>query len=228
MYEEVKEASASSKPINLELIFPTRVLSPIYTGRKISGEVDVNDGNESIKIMLVDSHTRKPIFSGQEASLKVKIVLVRGDFCGENWTHLEFKNNIVVNLEKKKNLLLGDLYLVLKNGCGTIGEIRIKHDNKPLKNVKFRLGAMADDDCPYEIKEAITNVFEVKDRRNESKLSKSLSLNDWVWQIMNISKKGRIHARLESKKILTVKDFLHMHNSYPQVLKEVSSLFLDH
>nr|GEV62285.1 hypothetical protein [Tanacetum cinerariifolium] len=177
-YQDNK-ASASSKPVNLELIFPSRVASPVYTGRRISGEV--HGGTESIEIINI-------------------------------WTHQEFKEKIVVNWKNKKNLLLGNLSLVHKNGIGTVGEMRIKHDSKPLKNVKFRLGAMVDDDnCPFEIKEAITNHFEVKDRRNESMYLGPLSPNDWVWKLVNISKKGPIRKRLESKNVSTVRDFLNIH-----------------
>ncbi|KAI3825677.1 hypothetical protein L1987_07230 [Smallanthus sonchifolius] len=150
---EYEEASASSKPINLELIFSNRVASPVYTGRRITGEVGGDGGNESIKIKLVDGNTRQQVTYGRAASLKVKIVLIRGDFRGVAgdegiWTPLDFENNIVINFEKKKNLLLGDLSLILKDGSGTVGEVRIKHDSNPLRNVKFRLGAMVDDDFP--------------------------------------------------------------------------------
>lgn len=198
----------------------------MYTGRRISGEV--HGGTESITIMLIDSQTRQQVISGNVSSLKVKMVLIHGDFDGVTtsdsniWTHEEFKEKIVVTWKNKKNLLLGNLSLVLKNGIGTVGEMRIKHDSKPLKNVKFRLGAMVDDDnCPFEIKEATTNLFEVKDRRNESKYLGPLSPNDWVWQLVNISKKGPIRKRLESKKVSIVRDFLNMHSSNPQVLQQV-------
>nr|XP_043606996.1 calmodulin-binding protein 60 D-like isoform X2 [Erigeron canadensis] len=224
------EASASSKPINLELLFPTRVKSPVYTGRPIKGE-DGGSGAEndrSIKCMLVDSQTRQQVIDGRVAALNVKLVLIRGDFRASitpreegTWTSMEFNENIVVNWENKRNLLLGDLSLFVKDGSGTVGEIRIKHDSKPLKNTTFRLGAMVDEGCSYRIKEAISNAFEVKDQRNESKYLRPLSPNDWVWRLNNIRKHGPIHKRLEKKNIWTVRDFLDMHCSNPQALEEI-------
>ncbi|KAI7751816.1 hypothetical protein M8C21_031145, partial [Ambrosia artemisiifolia] len=224
------QASAIEEPIDLELIFLTRVASPVYTGRIITGEVGGYGRNEPINIMLIDSNTRQRVTNGWAASLEVKIVLINACFCGVNgdediWTPQEFKNNIVVNFQKKKNILLGDLSLVLKNGIGTLGEIRIKHDRNPIRNVTFRLGAMLDGDhFPYTIKEAITNPFDVKDRRNESKNIGPLLQNDKVWQLVNISKKGPIRKRLEKKQVKTVRNFLNMYDSKPQVLKEICGL----
>ncbi|KAJ0540029.1 putative CALMODULIN-BINDING PROTEIN60 [Helianthus annuus] len=223
---EQDHASAIVEPMNLELTFPTKVASPVYTGRTITGEVDCNGINKPINIMLVDSKTRQRVTNGWAASLKVKIVLINAYFCGVNgvegvWTPLEFKNNIVVNFEKKKNILLGDRSLVLKDGIGTLGEMRFKHDRNPLRNVTFRLGAMVDGDhFPYAIKEAITYPFDVKDRRNESKNLGPLLQSDKVWQLVNISKKGPIRKRLERKDVWIVRDFLDMYNSNSEVLKE--------
>ncbi|KAF5796755.1 putative CALMODULIN-BINDING PROTEIN60 [Helianthus annuus] len=227
---EFDHASAIVEPMNLELTFPTKVASPVYTGRTITGEVDCNGINKPINIMLVDSKTRQRVTNGWAASLKVKIVLINAYFCGVNgvegvWTPLEFKNNIVVNFEKKKNILLGDRSLVLKDGIGTLGEMRFKHDRNPLRNVTFRLGAMVDGDhFPYAIKEAITYPFDVKDRRNESKNLGPLLQSDKVWQLVNISKKGPIRKRLERKDVWIVRDFLDMYNSNSEVLKEICGL----
>ncbi|XP_076881710.1 calmodulin-binding protein 60 D-like [Bidens hawaiensis] len=226
---EYEEAFTNAKPMKLELTFLTKVASPVYTGRTITGEDGGNDGNRPINIMLVDSKTQQRVTNVQVASLKIKIVLIRAEFCGLNenkgiWTPQEFRNNIVINFGKKKNLLLGDFSLVLKGGSGTLGEIRIKHDRIPIRNVKFRLGAMVDGDCPYVIKEAITYPFDVKDRRNECKGTGPLLPNDMVWKMVNIAKKGPIHKRLERKNVGTVRNFLDMYNSNPQALKVICGM----
>ncbi|KAJ0571294.1 putative CALMODULIN-BINDING PROTEIN60 [Helianthus annuus] len=218
------EASASSKlPVNLKLVFSKEVASPVFTKQKITGKAIGDDGNTSIQVILVDRNTHQRITSGAEASAKVKMVLLRGD-CGGS-TSRGFEENIVVDWKKKKNILQGDMYVYLQRGCGTVGEIRIKHDKNSLKNVKFRLGAMIVD-TSYEVEEAITNPFEVKDHRNLPKCLRPLSLEDRVGKMMNISNKGtgKIRTRLESKNIRTVRDFLGMHSLNPQELQEICGI----
>lgn len=190
----------------------------MFTKENITGKPD-GDGGNSIKVILVDSSTQRMITTGQVASARVKIVLLRGNF-GHVSSSLEFKENIVVDWLKKKNILLGDLYVDLKDGCGTVGSIRIKHDRNPLSNVKFRLGAMVIN-CPFMVKEAITGPFEVKDQRNAPKSSRPLSLEDNVGQLMNISRNGVIRKRLERNNVWIVKDFLDRHSSNARELQMV-------
>ncbi|KAI3686461.1 hypothetical protein L1987_80139 [Smallanthus sonchifolius] len=125
--------------------------------------------------------------------------------------------------KRRKTFFLGHgLYLDLKQGCGVVGEIKIKHDRNAIKNVKFRLGAMVVG-CPYEVKEAVTDPFQVKDRRNKPKTLRPLSPEDNVASLSNISGKGNgtIRKRLESENIRTVKKFTHMYFSNPQKLQEI-------
>lgn len=225
------EASASSKPVNLKLIFPDEVASPVYTGTKINGKAAGGDGgNECIRVILVDGQTDLLVTTGPAASATVNIVLLPENFGGSTtrhggvWTPQDFQNNIIVNWGKKKNLLLGNLTIVLKDGIGTVGEIRIKHDGKPLKNDRFRLGAMVVG-CFLEVKEAITDPFEVKDRRNESKDSRRLLPTDKLWRLKTLGKRGPIVRCLESEGVLTVSDFVHMHESNPRALQEVTKIF---
>ncbi|KAI3504614.1 hypothetical protein L1887_26227 [Cichorium endivia] len=154
------------------------------------------------------------------ASAKVKMVLVHGNYDGTTKEEGEFERNIVVTWGKKKKLLQGHVEVYLKNGSATVGEIRIQHDKHPIRNVEFRLGAMVVD-CPFEVKQAITQPFIVKDRRNAPKTFRSLSLTDKVWQLTNISKYGKIHRRLESSNVCTVMDFLTMYNSNRRALQEI-------
>ncbi|KAI3504613.1 hypothetical protein L2E82_46521 [Cichorium intybus] len=202
--------------MNLELVFTDEVASPVFTKEIISGK---RRGNESIEVILLDTKTGQKVTTGPLASAKVKIILVRGDYGGATNEYGEFEKNIVANWRKKKNLLLGDIYVDLKHGSGTVGKIRIKHDRNSLSNVKFRLGAMVIN-CPYEVKQALTDPFEVKDRRNVPKSLRPLSLTDNVWQLKNIRRKGVIHKRLESSNVFTVRDFLNMYSSNPRALQE--------
>nr|XP_043607550.1 calmodulin-binding protein 60 D-like [Erigeron canadensis] len=209
------EASASSRPIDLKLMFSSEIASPVFTKDTIAGG---DGGNESIKVYLVDSNTLEKVTTGSIASTKVKIVLLHGD--GLITTSLEFKENIVVDHGKKKNLLLGNCYVDLENGCGTVGRIRIKHDRNPISNVTFRLGAMVVD-SRYAVKEAITKPFQVKDRRNLPKCSGPRSLEDSVGELINISKKGKIRDRLESENIFTVRNFIDMYFSDATKLQKI-------
>ncbi|KAI3674987.1 hypothetical protein L2E82_51736 [Cichorium intybus] len=65
------EASASSKPINLKLIFSDDVSSPVFTKQKITRKAG---GNESIIVRLIDAKTGQKVTTGPEAFAKVKIV----------------------------------------------------------------------------------------------------------------------------------------------------------
>ncbi|KAL4566577.1 hypothetical protein LXL04_030695 [Taraxacum kok-saghyz] len=219
--QRVYEASASSNPSNLKLIFSDdEINSPVFTKQKITGK---RGGKESIKVILLDANTQQEITTGPVASAKVKIVLLRGDYDGSTTMEDgEFEKNIIVSWGKKKNALVGDLEVFLKHGRGTIGEIRIQHDKHPIKNVEFRLGAMVVD-CPKEVKvkHAITQSFKVKDLRIAPKSFRPLSPTDKVWQLKNIRKHGPIHKRLESLNVYTVKDFLNMYYSNPQTLQEI-------
>ncbi|KVH98900.1 Calmodulin binding protein-like protein [Cynara cardunculus var. scolymus] len=233
MWSADNEASASSKPVHLKLIFPDEITSPVYTRTRITGKAAGSDGGriESIRVILVDGQTNQQVTTGPAASATVNLVLLPANFGdsttrhGGVWTPQDFQDKIITNWGKKKNLLLGDLTVVLKDGIGTVGAIRIKHDGKPLKKDKFRIGAMVVD-CPLEVQEGITVPFEVKDRRNESKDSRQLLATDKLWRLKNIGKKGRTIKCLENEGVLTVSDFLDMHDSNPRALKEVTEVLI--
>ncbi|XP_076902379.1 calmodulin-binding protein 60 D-like [Bidens hawaiensis] len=204
-------------------MFSKEVASPVFTGQIISGKASSYGGNEPIKVILVDGNTQETITTGQVASAKVKIVLLPGDYCGS--TTREFKSKIVTHWIKKKNILQGSLCIDLKRGCVTIGEIKFKNDRNAIKNVKFRLGAMVVN-CPYEVQEAITRPFDVKDHRNLPKTLRRLSLEDNVGRLKNISKKSssKIQMRLKNKGIVTVAQLLKMHSSNPCELQEICGI----
>ncbi|PWA89284.1 CALMODULIN-BINDING PROTEIN60 [Artemisia annua] len=206
----------SLKPKSYKLKFLTKVASPIFTGKVIKGEASC--GNESIKVILVDSQTDEPITNEPAAFKRVRIVLLPEDFEGI-WTHSQFKRSIITDWGNNKNIL-GDHFLHLKHGKGFVGKIWIKHNRNHFSKAKFRLGAIIDN-CSYEIEEAITDTFEVKDQRNElkSKKARLLKLTDKVSQLKFIGKKGV--ERLEGENILSVKDFLDRLSSNPLVLQKI-------
>lgn len=120
MILQVNETSASAKPKSYKLKIITGVTSPVLTGKKIKGKA--SSGSESIHVILVDRHTNQPITDELASSKRVRIVLLPGDF-GDVWTSLEFENSIITDWKNKKNILLGDCFVDLEHGIGTIGKI---------------------------------------------------------------------------------------------------------
>lgn len=148
---------------------------PIFTGSKIEGE-DCN----VVNIALVDGLTGQVVMSGPESSLKVEIVVLEGDFEGDeedNWTYEDFRNNIVREREGKRSLLTGDVYLELTEGIGVLGELSFTDNSSWTRSRKFRLGASIVDGCynGTRIKEAKTEPFMVKDHRGECECFKFVS-----------------------------------------------------
>nr|XP_043607759.1 calmodulin-binding protein 60 E-like [Erigeron canadensis]XP_043607760.1 calmodulin-binding protein 60 E-like [Erigeron canadensis]XP_043607761.1 calmodulin-binding protein 60 E-like [Erigeron canadensis] len=211
----------AAKPQGYKLRFlTTEVASPVFTGKKDRKGIVASDGGY-IQVELIDNETDEPVIDGPLASKQVKMVLLPANF-GDVWTSSEFKNSIQNHLGKKKNILLGDdLSIDLKYGRGTIRKIWIKHDKNHLRKVKFRLGAMMED-CFCEIKEAVTEPFEVKDRRNELISKKrQLTIDDKVSQLKNVGRRGPCCKRLVNENIKTVKDFLDRLSSDPLALQMI-------
>ncbi|XP_057474610.1 calmodulin-binding protein 60 A-like [Actinidia eriantha] len=198
----------SSESRSLQLQFLPKISLPVFTGTRIEGE-DCN----SLKVALVDVLTGEVVYSGPESLAKVEIVVLEGDFDGDeggNWTLDEFKNNIVREREGKKPLLTGDAFLNLKDGIGLVGEISFTDNSSWTRSRKFRLGARVVDNFDgIRIREATTESFIVRDHRGELyKKHHPPSLPDEVWRLEKIGKDGAFHKRLSREKVYTVKDFL--------------------
>ncbi|KAK1317942.1 hypothetical protein QJS10_CPA05g01887 [Acorus calamus] len=195
----------------LQLQFTNRLSLPIFTGTRI-------EGDNSINIALVDALTGQVIMSGPESLMKVEIVVLEGDFEGdeeENWTYEEFENNIVKEREGKPPLLSGDVFLNLNEGIGTFGELMFTDNSSWTRSRKFRLGARVGSghSTGMRVREAKTKPFIVKDHRGELyKKHHPPSLDDEVWRLEKIGKDGAFHKRLCSENIKTVKDFLILLN----------------
>lgn len=203
-YEKVVQASESR---SLQLHFLNNLSLPVFTGTKIEGE-----DCSTMKVALVDALTNQIVNTGPESSSKVEIVVLEGDFDGEeadNWTIEEFRNNIVKEREGKKPLLSGDVFLNFKEGIGLIGEISFSDNSSWTRSRKFRLGARVVDNDEVRVREAKSESFIVRDHRGELyKKHHPPSLLDEVWRLEKIGKDGAFHKRLNRENVHTVKDFL--------------------
>nr|XP_011464525.1 PREDICTED: uncharacterized protein LOC101299477 isoform X2 [Fragaria vesca subsp. vesca] len=192
----------------LKLQFLNSLSLPVFTGARIEGEE-----SSSIQIALVDYFTGQVVESGPESSAKVEIVVLEGDFDGEegdNWTPEEFKNNIVREREGKKPLLTGEPAINLNDGVGSVSEISFTDNSSWTRSRRFRLGARVVDNFDgTRVREAKTESFIVRDHRGELyKKHHPPSLLDEVWRLEKIGKDGAFHKRLTRENIRTVKDFL--------------------
>ncbi|KAL8531801.1 hypothetical protein ACS0TY_008411 [Phlomoides rotata] len=73
---------------------------------------------------LPDSMEGHVATSGPEASVKLDIIVLEGDFNTEDdegWSQVEFESHIVKEREGKRPLLTGELQVTLKEGVGTLG-----------------------------------------------------------------------------------------------------------
>lgn len=205
---------------SLKLKFLDVISPPVFTGTRIEGE------ESSLKVALVDAHTGQVISSGPESCAKVEIVVLEGDFDGDdgdNWTADEFKNNIVREREGKKPLLAGDAFLYLKEGIGWVSDISFTDNSSWTRSRKFRLGArLADSFEGISVQEAKTESFIVRDHRGELyKKHHPPSLSDEVWRLEKIGKEGAFHRRLSRERVNTVKDFLTLLYLDPTRLRNV-------
>ncbi|PON97957.1 Calmodulin-binding protein [Trema orientale] len=196
---------------NLQLHFRSRLSLPLFTGGKVEGEQGA-----AIHIVLVDGNTGQLVTSGPEASVKLDIVVLEGDFNNEDdegWTEEEFESHVVKEREGKRPLLTGDLQVTLKEGVGTLGDLTFTDNSSWIRSRKFRLGLkVASGFCEgVRIREAKTEAFTVKDHRGELyKKHYPPALNDEVWRLEKIGKDGSFHKRLNKAGIITVEDFLRL------------------
>ncbi|XP_022767672.1 calmodulin-binding protein 60 A-like isoform X2 [Durio zibethinus] len=204
----VKEVN-STQSRSLQLQFLNNLSLPVFTGARIEAEEC-----SAIKVAIIDALTGQIITSGPESSAKVEIVVLEGDFDGDegdNWTLEEFKNNIVREREGKKPLLTGDAFITLTEGIGLVGEISFTDNSSWTRSRRFRLGARVVDVFGTRVREAKTESFIVRDHRGELyKKHHPPSHSDEVWRLEKIGKDGAFHKRLSRENINTVKDFLTM------------------
>ncbi|XP_057780849.1 calmodulin-binding protein 60 A-like [Salvia miltiorrhiza] len=214
-------SDSKSLQLQLQLKFLNAISLPVFTGTRIEG-----DGGTSVEVALVDVHTGEVVSNGAWSSAKVEIVVLEGDFDGDegdNWSVEEFANNVVREREGKKPLLTGDVILTLNNGTGSVGDISFTDNSSWTRSRKFRLGArLLDDVGGLRIREARSDPFVVRDHRGELyKKHHPPSLTDEVWRLEKIGKDGAFHKRLSKEGIRTVHDFLLLLSLDPTRLRNI-------
>lgn len=152
---------------NLQLHFKSRLSLPLFTGGKVEGEQGA-----AIHIILIDGSTGHLVTSGPEASAKLDIVVLEGDFNNEDeegWTQEEFEGHVVKERDGRRPLLNGELHVTLKEGVGTLGDFTFTDNSSWIRSRKFRLGLkLSSGFCEgIRIREAKTEAFTVKDHRGE-------------------------------------------------------------
>ncbi|XXG79162.1 hypothetical protein AAC387_Pa09g0294 [Persea americana] len=69
------------------------------------------------------------------------MVVLSGDFAQEDWTKVEFKDNVVGAREGKGPLLKGNVITALTGGVGTFDDIKLTDNSSWTRSASFRLGA---------------------------------------------------------------------------------------
>ncbi|XP_002987748.2 calmodulin-binding protein 60 B [Selaginella moellendorffii] len=206
----------------LRLQFRNKLALPLFTGSKVEGEQ-----GSSIHVVLQDAATGQVVTTGPEASAKLDIVVLEGDFSvddEDDWTQEEFENHVVKEREGKRPLLTGEAHLTLKEGVGALGELTFTDNSSWIRSRKFRLGVRMSGASSevLRIREAKTESFTVKDHRGELyKKHYPPALTDEVWRLDKIGKDGAFHKRLNQNGIQSVEDFLRMVVMDPQKLRNV-------
>uniref|UniRef100_A0A2N9HA16 Uncharacterized protein n=1 Tax=Fagus sylvatica TaxID=28930 RepID=A0A2N9HA16_FAGSY len=135
--------TSESRSLQLKLV--NSLSLPVFTGARIKGEARIEGEDcSNIQVALIDALTGQTVITGPESLAKVEIVVLEGDFDGDendNWTGEEFKNNIVREREGKKPLLTGDAFVNLKEGTGVVGEISFTDNSSWTRSRRFRLTA---------------------------------------------------------------------------------------
>ncbi|KAM7273599.1 hypothetical protein ACFE04_028263 [Oxalis oulophora] len=204
--KEIYYCSPESR--SLQIQFLNNISLPVFTGARIEGEDSL-----PIKLAIVDVLTGQIVNSGPEASARIEILVLEGDFDsdeGDNWTIEDFKNNIVRERDGKKPLLTGEAFFTLKEGIGSVGDISFTDNSSWTRSRRFKLGARVVDNAnEITVREAKTESFIVRDHRGELyKKHHPPALLDEVWRLEKIGKDGAFHKRLSRENIKTVKDFL--------------------
>ncbi|CAH2051300.1 unnamed protein product [Thlaspi arvense] len=207
---------------NLQLQFRSRLSVPLFTGGKIEGEQGA-----AIHVVLLDVTTGHVLTVGPEASAKLDVVVLDGDFNNEDdegWSGEEFDGHLVKERQGKRPLLTGDLQVTLKEGVGTLGELIFTDNSSWIRCRKFRLGLKVSSGyCEgMRVREAKTEAFTVKDHRGELyKKHYPPALDDEVWRLEKIGKDGAFHKKLNKAGIYNVKEFLRLMVKDSQKLRTI-------
>ncbi|XP_077218863.1 calmodulin-binding protein 60 B-like isoform X2 [Tasmannia lanceolata] len=194
----------ASRVTNLQLHFEGTFPHTLSNGRQIQSQV-----KPPIQIVISKGSSKEVITSGPLSSAKIEFLVLDGEFGKdekEDWTQEEFEKSVVTARQGKRPLLIGDP-IRLRDGIGEIKDIAITDVSRWMKTGKFRLGARVAGGSITEerVREARSEAFFVKDRRDVTMKHYPPSLCDKIWRLENIAKDGAFHRKLE---INTVQEFL--------------------
>ncbi|XP_039172387.1 calmodulin-binding protein 60 C-like [Eucalyptus grandis] len=152
---------------NLRLQLRNKLSLPLFTEKKLEGE-----GGARISVALIDADTGDVVTSGPEASIKLDVVVLEGDFNKddeENWAPEDFDSYVVKEREGKGPLLKGKLQVKLKAGVGELGDLMITDNSSWNRSKSFRIGlkVASRDGKSTRIREAKTDAFPVRERRTQ-------------------------------------------------------------
>ncbi|KAJ0603789.1 putative CALMODULIN-BINDING PROTEIN60 [Helianthus annuus] len=172
-----------------------------------------------VTVTLIDSCTKEEVNSGPEASGKVEIVVIEAEV--EDSRNV-FECKLVCHIDGKKVTHVNSLPLKLMNGTVVFPKVSFSHNSTWMKISKVRLQVrFVDNFDGVHVKEAQTEPFMLSDRRNEANAKHPIpSLDDDIWRLYNIKKKGTLAECLINAKIKTVGDFIVQLFLHPQCLKE--------
>ncbi|XP_062144657.1 calmodulin-binding protein 60 B-like isoform X3 [Alnus glutinosa] len=204
---------------SMQLQFVNKFPSTIFTGTSIKAE----DGTP-IQIELIDAGSRTRVNSGPLSSIKIELVVLKGDLCfadEEDWTEQEFNASISHERQGRRPLVTGDLTVTLRDGACDIRDINFTDNSSWMRTGKFRLGArVVQKHCAESIREARSDPFRVKDRRGEANQKHARPhLDDEIFRLRRIRRDGPHHKRLVAAGIITVKDFLRAYAINPSQVR---------
>ncbi|KAL6638423.1 hypothetical protein ACP70R_023918 [Stipagrostis hirtigluma subsp. patula] len=218
-----ERAAANGSNTDIPYLCFTSDLKPrIYTGENITDE-----NNAPIKLEMRKGGEK--IARGPFSKMKVEIVALQGEFSNDgrdDWSEEESDRHIVQGREGQVQML-GSAQL--RNGEVELSHIRFTEASrwKPLVIVarvcKNKMAATG------MVREALTKPVMVLDRRGkEHEKSHPPRLDDGVYRLEEIAKKGSRHSRLKEKGILTVQDLLKAFNKDPRELRKILGMENQH
>ncbi|XP_076900376.1 calmodulin-binding protein 60 A-like [Bidens hawaiensis] len=210
---------STSRPQSLQLKFLNGISTPVSTGIPIKG-----NEQKPLLVALVDEISGQIVTTGDEAEMEVEIVLLDGnskDDEADNWTSVEFNDNIVRKW-KGKEPLKGNKIVKLKEGIVYLDKISITHTSVWKEERKCSMGARSvSASFPTHVKEAKTESFLIMDKRKDLYTKHEFpSLSDPLYRVHEISSRTG-YKRLSNEDIKTVMDLLTMHAINPQKLKDI-------
>lgn len=163
----IGKSTAKNDARNLQLQLRNKLSLPLFTGKKLEGE-----GGARISVALIDADTMDVVTAGPEASIKLDVVVLEGDFNRddeENWAPEEFDSYVVKAREGKRLLLTGDLQVKLKAGVGELGDIIFTDNSSWNRSKSFRIGLKVASSYGgnTQIREAKTDAFSIKEHRGQ-------------------------------------------------------------